>query len=107
MIRATRETFLVADEPVSGPMALAASSARRFSAAWAPIASDTVAVTAAAMAIPRREIGSCGTLITVVPARFSRRAFDWVAPVIPRFEGLAEHVSLNCDQFAAPQQTNP
>src|SRR5262245_24188933 len=106
MISATRETLVAADEPMSEPTALAASTARRFSAACAPIASVTVAATPATIASVRREIGSCGTLITVIPARCSGRV-RLVAPVIPRFAGLAEHVSLNCDQFAAPQQTNP
>src|ERR1700760_2272901 len=56
--------------------ALAASSARRLSAAWAPIASDTVPANAARMPIDRRETRGCHKVITVYPwvAAFHERA---------------------------------
>src|ERR1700676_2287306 len=47
--------------------ALAASSARLFSAAWAPIASDTMPTNAAATATERREMRSGPTFIAVIP----------------------------------------
>src|SRR6516165_9055365 len=82
MIRATRETLLVAAELSSVPTALAASSARRLKAACAPIASDTVPIMAAAIARVRRENGSRVTFITVNPDRCQRRAC-LVAPQLP------------------------
>ena len=47
--------------------ALAASSARLFSAAWAPIASDTRPTRAAAMVTERREMRTASTFIGSFP----------------------------------------
>jgi hypothetical protein len=47
--------------------ALAVSSERLFSAALAPIASDTTPTKAVAMVTGRREIRSCLTFITIIP----------------------------------------
>src|SRR5438067_9013546 len=59
-----REGRFAASRSCSVATALAASSARRLSAAWAPIASDTVPTSAAAMARERREMQSCLKFIT-------------------------------------------
>src|SRR4051812_29115273 len=70
-------------------MALAASSARLFSAAWAPIASDTMPKRATARAIERREMRSCVTFIRVsFLIKINRRA-NSVAPTSFRLCGDA------------------
>jgi hypothetical protein len=56
---------LVASAVFSVAIALAASSDRLFSAAWAPIASDTMPASAAATAIERREMHNRLTFISV------------------------------------------
>src|SRR6266481_11378 len=61
-----REVLLAVSLFCSVAIALAASSARLFSAAWAPIASDTTPARAAAMVRERREMRSCLTFIRFV-----------------------------------------
>src|SRR4051812_29855860 len=51
--------------------ALAAPRDRLFSAAWAPIASDTMPTRAAAMASERLDTLSCRTFMRFVPNRYA------------------------------------
>src|SRR6476659_6504949 len=106
MTSATREALAPTSEFCSVAIALAASSERLFSAAWAPIASDTRPTRAAATVTERREMRSCLTSIIQFPI-VDQGARQLVAPIPFRFEGLRFGVPSNCAQFAAPQQTNP
>src|SRR5882672_7444513 len=110
MTSATREVLVATSEFCSVAIALAVSSERLFSAAWAPIASDTKPTKAAATVTERREMRSCLTSIIqfpIVDRGTVQTARQLVAPVPFRFEGLRFHVPSNCAQFAAPQQTIP
>src|SRR5260370_4624953 len=95
-----REACLpAATELCSVSIALAASSARMLSAAWAPIASDTMPIRAAAKAVERREMRNWATFITVHSWSLTKARF-LVAPASLRFEGIADrgHVQL-CSIF--------
>src|SRR2546423_14790184 len=88
MTSASRAGLLAASSDCSVPIALAASSARLLSAAWAPMASDTMPRRPATKATERREMWNWLTFITVHPGhRQETRGQSVVAPVGFRFEG--------------------
>src|SRR3984885_16106067 len=60
-----------------------------FSAAWAPIASDTMPASAAAAVIERVEMRSCPTFIAAVSQSFSKARLS-VASTPSRFEEVAD-----------------
>src|SRR6201997_3933793 len=109
MISARRDAFLAAASDISVSTALAASSARLFSAALAPITSDAVPISATASAIQRREKGSCLRFITVrfLLSMEAARSFGR-AKTFSGLRGFAGwRCHHNCEQFAAPQQAFP
>src|SRR5882762_1225339 len=88
MISARREPLRTESAACSVATALAASSARMFNAACAPIASDTVPASAAAILIDRREIRSCRSFITVFPWSLLQGRADCIAPKPSSFFGV-------------------
>src|ERR1700758_95216 len=110
MISASLPTLPATSTACSVATARAASSARRLKAACAPSASETVPTRNATTAIVRRETGSLLTFITGQILVVAKDALAWSRRSFLGFWGLRDCVvvvSLNCDQFAAPQQTNP
>src|SRR3954447_18199478 len=84
------------------------SSERLFRAACAPIASDTVQSSAAAIAAERRDREGCLAVITSILVRACPLVAKGLHPLVAlaplRLEGLRDDVSSNCAQFAAPQR---
>jgi hypothetical protein len=78
---AIREARRAASTLCSVETAFAASSALKLSAAWAPIASDTVPASAAAMAMLRREMLKCLNVITVHSWSLTKGTALSVAPL--------------------------
>src|SRR5579863_2128550 len=111
MTSAIRDGRLKAFAACSELAAVATSSERMFSAAWAPIASDTVPTSAAATAIERREMRSPERW----PNTFITGLITIHRAVLARSLGRARELlgllgcgrlTSNYAQFAAPQQTN-
>src|SRR5579871_530629 len=110
MTSAIRDTRLAALSACSAEATLAASSARLFSAAWAPMASDTVPRSAATTASDRRDMPN--------PEKRAKKFIsDFISNHYPLRENLVAparylvcrddgRLTLNYAQFAAPQQTN-